>query len=66
VLHDLVEIALQRIRDLADLCSQLVVERSGKPLPQFVNELDRNRREIIDEIKWILDLVRDTGGQLTE
>ena len=26
VLHDLVEIALQRIRNLADLCSQLVVE----------------------------------------
>jgi hypothetical protein len=34
VLHDLVEIALQSICNLADLCSQLAVEvRSGKRLP---------------------------------
>ena len=67
VLHDLVEIALQRIRNLADLCSQLVVEvRTAKRLPQFVNEFDRNRREIVDEIERVLDLVGDTGGELTK
>ena len=67
VLHDLVEIALQRIRNLADLCSQLAVEvRSGKRLPQFVNEFDRDRREIVDEIERVLDLVRDAGGELTK
>ena len=67
VLHDLVEIALQRIRNLADLCSQLAVEvRSGKRLPQFVNEFDRDRRKIVDEIERVLDLVCDAGGELTE
>ena len=40
--------------------------RSGKRLPQFVNEFDRDRREIVDEIERVLDLVRDAGGQLTE
>ena len=29
VLHDLVEIALQRIGDLADLCAQLAVEMNS-------------------------------------
>ena len=67
VLHDLVEIALQHIRNLADLRAQLVVEiGSGKRLPQFVDKLDRDGREIVDEIERVLDLVRDAGGQLTE
>ena len=44
VLDNLVEIALQRICDLADLCSQLGIEvRPGQRLPQFVNEFDRDR-----------------------
>jgi len=43
VLHDLVEIALQRIGDLADLCAQLAVEVGAtERLSQFVNEFDRN------------------------
>ena len=67
MLHDLVEVALQHVRDLADLCSQLVVEvGSGKRLPQFVDEFDRDGREIVDEIERVLDLVRDAGGQLAE
>ena len=67
VLHHLVEIALQRIRNLADLCPQLAIEvGSGKCLPQFVNKLDRDGRKIVDEIERILDLVRDAGGQLSE
>ena len=67
VLHDLVEIALQRIRNLANLRSQLAVEvRSAKRLPQFVNEFDRDAREIVDEIERVLDLVRDAGGELTK
>ena len=38
VLYDLVEIALQGIGDLADLCAQLVVEvHAAKRLPQFVD-----------------------------
>ena len=62
VLHDLVEIALQHIRDLGDLCAQLAVKvRAAKRLPQFVDEFDRDGREIVDEIERVLDLVRDTG-----
>jgi hypothetical protein len=65
VLHDLVEIALQRFRNLADLRSQLAIEvGTSKRLPQFINKLDRDAREIIDEIERVLDLVRDTGGEL--
>jgi hypothetical protein len=40
---DLVEIALQRIGDLANLCAQLAVEvRATEGLPQLVNKLDRD------------------------
>ena len=54
-------------RQFVDLCSQLAVEvRSGKRLPQFVDEFDRNPREIVDEIERVLDLVRDAGSELTE
>ena len=40
--------------------------RASKRLPQFVDEFDRDRREIVDEIERVLDFVRDTGGQLAE
>ena len=39
---------------------------AAKLLAQFVDEFDRHGREIIDEIERVLDLVSDTGGQLTE
>ena len=39
---------------------------ASKRLPQFVDELNRYRREIVDEIERVLDLVRDASGQLTE
>ena len=43
VLHDLVEIALQHIRNSSDLRAQLAVEvRASKRLPQLVDELDRD------------------------
>src|SRR4029434_4456000 len=61
------EIALQRIRNLTDLRSQLAIEvGTSKRLPQFINQFDRDAREIVDEIERVLDFVRDTGGQLTE
>ena len=40
--------------------------RASKRLPQLVDELDRDGREIVDEIERVLDLVRDAGGQLAE
>jgi hypothetical protein len=67
VLHDLVEVALQRIGDLADLCTQLAVEvRACKRRPQLVDKFDRDGREIVDEIERVLDLLGNTGGQLAE
>ena len=33
---------------------------------QFVHQFHRQRREIIDEIERIFDLVRNAGGELTE
>ena len=38
----------------------------AKRLPQFVDQFDRDGREIVDEIERVLDLVRDAGGQLAE
>ena len=44
MLHDLVEVALQGVGDLADLCAQLVLEAyAAKRLAQFVDEFDRDR-----------------------
>ena len=39
---------------------------ASKRLPQFVDQFDRDGREIVDEIERVLDLVRDAGGQLAE
>ena len=40
--------------------------RPAQRLPQFVNEFDRDRREIVDEVERIFHLVRDAGSQLTK
>ena len=67
VLHHLVEIALQHIGDLADLPALLVIEmHAAKRLAQFVDQFDRDRREIVDEVERIFDLVRDPRRQLAE
>ena len=39
--------------------------RAAEGFPQFVDQLDRDRREIVDEVERVLDLVRDASGQLT-
>src|SRR5262245_59592232 len=67
VLHNLVALARQRSRNLADLHSQLAIEvGTSKRLPQFINQFDRDAGKIVDEIERVLDLVRDTGGKLTK
>ena len=67
VLHNLVKIVLQHIRNLADLASQLGSKAGPcECLPQFIDKLDGNGREIVYEIERILDLVRDAGRQLAE
>jgi len=35
-------------------------------IPQLVEQLGRQRGEIVDEIQRVLDLVRDAGGELAE
>ena len=63
MLYDLVEIALERIRNLTDLCAQFGVKvRAAKRFPQFVDEFDTDGREIVDEVERVLDFVRNTGG----
>src|SRR4029077_17234378 len=60
MLHDLVEIALERIRNLTDLRAQFGVKvRTAKRLPQFVDKFDGDGREIVHEVERVLDLVGD-------
>ena len=45
----------------------LVIEVYGaESLLQFIDQLHRDTREIVDEIERVFDLVRDTGGELAE
>ena len=67
VLHDLVEVAAQHLRELGDLGAGLGIElRALERILQFVDQLDGNRREVVDEIERVLDLVGDAGGELAE
>ena len=66
MLDDLLQIALEQHRQVLDLGADGVPQRfGGKHLPQFVDQLGGEGGEIVDEIQRILDLVRDTGGELT-
>ena len=40
--------------------------RDVESLLQFIDQFDRDTGEIIDEIERVLDLVRDTRGELAE
>ena len=67
VLHDLVEIVAQRVGQFGDFSAPLFVERSRlRGFLQLVDQFGGNTREIVDEIEWVLDLVRDAGSQLAE
>ena len=59
VLFDLFQIALQ-------VGGQLVAFGSGTGIIQLVRQLPGNRGEVGDEVERVPDLVRDTGGQLTQ
>ena len=60
-------LSLQHAGQFVDLLPRLVVERGGlEHLVQFVGQFDRERREIVDEIERVLDLVGDAGGELAE
>src|SRR3954471_20634038 len=67
VLRDFVEIRAQQICELGYFSSHIVVEfGTSKGLLQFIDQVDGNIREIVDEVEWILDLVRDTRCQLAQ
>lgn len=59
MLFDLFQIALQ-------VGGQFVAFGSGAGVIQLVGQLPGNRGEVGDEVERVPDLVRDTGGQLTQ
>ena len=69
VLGDLFEIAGQHRGGFFDIAARVLVERRDagrRGLLQLVEQLDRQCREVVDEIERVLDLVRDPGGQLPQ
>ena len=67
VLHDLFEIVLQHAGQFVDFFPDLAVHRDRlEHVIQFIGQFRRQRREIIDEIERVLDLVRDARGELAE
>ena len=65
MMHDLVEIALQRVGQFIDFSAGFIVEwHALQGVLQFIDQFGRDTREIVDEIERVLDLVGDTGGQL--
>ncbi len=69
VLDDLFQVAGQQLHRIVGLGALLLIEggdsRSGRLL-QFVEQLDRETGEVVDEVQRVLDLVRNPGGELAE
>jgi hypothetical protein len=69
MLGDLFQIAGQHLDRLIDVRARVIVEcgdaRRGTLL-QLVEQFDRQPGEVVDEVERVLDLVRNTGGQLTQ
>ncbi len=64
---DLVEVVAQGIGQLGDFAARLIVGRHPpERLLQFVDQLDRDAREVVHEIERVLDLVGDARRQLTK
>ena len=66
---DLLQIALQRRGQVVDLGAQVVGDGEfvrRHRVVQFVEQIDRQIGEIVDEVERVLDLVRDAGGELAE
>jgi hypothetical protein len=67
VLHHLFEIVLQQAGQFVDFSPDLAIKRDRfAHVVQLVSQLRRKRREVVDEIQRILDLVRDAGRELAE
>ena len=67
VLHDLFEIAAQRVGQFLDVGVRFRVNRqAAQGLLQFANQFGRDAGKIVDEIERVFDFVRDAGGKLAE
>ena len=69
MLRDAFEIAGQCFNNLLGLGALIrIQDRNGRVDRglQFVQQLDRNFRKIVDEIERVLDLVGDAGRELAE
>ena len=68
VLHDLVEVAAQRVHQFGDF-AHVIFSSSRNALQgvlQFIDQFAGDAGEIVDEIERVFDLVRDPGSQLAE
>ena len=60
-------LSLSSAGQFVDFFAHLVVERGRlQHIVQLIGQFGRKRREIVDEIERVLDLVRDAGGELAE
>jgi hypothetical protein len=67
VLHNLVEVAADGADQFVRLAMGRLVDAAGLyRVSELVDEFARQRRVIVDEIQWILDLMGDPGCELTE
>src|SRR5260370_2050703 len=67
VLDHLFKIAFQHMGQLVEFLTLFVVKSNRfESIAQFIDQLLGERGEIVDEIQWILDLVRDARGELPE
>ena len=57
----------QHVRQLGDVGARLIVDgTAASSLLQLVEQLGRERGEIVDEVERVLDLMGDAGGELAE
>ena len=67
VLDHLVEVILEQASQFIDFGADFVDKSClFQHVIEFIGQLDRERREIVDEIQRVLDLVRDARGKLAE
>jgi len=67
VLHDLVEIVAQSVRQFGNLAAYPLIERRAlEDLSQLIDQLGGDTREIVDEIQRVLDFVSDPGSLLAQ